>query len=132
MLPKSLEKTPMSYSAELRLTKGFIMHKMYHLGYTSGAHTSIDNLPKSCPDELRPFVDAAIRELKRERLLVPKPTSYGQQVTVQIAPTGFDYANAYRRKYGIPEEQYGKPQKQQKTQLLSMDVLRSLKLKKKR
>jgi len=122
----------MSHLDEVRLAKGFVMHKMYHLGYTSGSHTSIDNLPKSCPEELRPFIETAISELKRERLILTKPTSYGEQVTAPITATGFDYANNFRRKYNIPEEQYGKPSKPQKPQPLPDEVLRALKFKKKR
>jgi hypothetical protein len=104
---------------------------MYHLGYTSGQHTSIDNLPKSCPAELRPFFEEAIGDLMRERLLLKKPTSYGPQVTAAINPTGFDYANRYRRKYGLQEEEYGKPPRAERAEPLTPEELRKLKFRKK-
>jgi hypothetical protein len=104
---------------------------MYHLGYTSGQHTSIDNLPKSCPAELRPFVEEAIGDLMRERLLLKKPTSYGPQVTAAINPTGFDYANRYRRKYGLQEEEYGKPARAERAEPLTPEEIRKLKFREK-
>jgi hypothetical protein len=62
---------------EIRLTKGFIMQKMRSRKKVSGAHTSPDNLPKSCPEDLRPYVDEAIEALKREGLLSIHSTHYG-------------------------------------------------------
>jgi len=60
-----------------------------------------------------------------------KPTDYGPQVTAAINRTGFDYANLYRRKYGLQEEEYGKPTKQEKAEPLRPDELRKLKFRKK-
>jgi len=122
----------MSHIEEVRLAKGFVMYKLKSLGYTSGKHTSIDNLPKSCPDELRPFVDEAIRELLRERLLLPKPTSYGKQVTMVMSKSAFDYANLYAIRYGRDQEEYGKPHKPENAPPLPPEVLRALKFPKKK
>ena len=120
----------MPHVDDVRLAKGFIMHKMYRLGYTTGKHTSIDNLPKSCPKELRPFVQEAISDLVNEKLLVKKPTGYGPQVTALKSSVGFEYANVYRRRYGIKEEEYGKPSKSEKVQPLTSEELHKLKIRK--
>jgi len=42
----------MSTEERTKLAKGFVMNKMYSLGLIGGRHTSVDNLPKSCPHEL--------------------------------------------------------------------------------
>jgi len=122
----------MSHADEIRLAKGFIMYKMRHLGYMSGDHTSIDHLPKSCPEELAPYVRDAIRELLQERHLSKKPTEYGEEVTMIKSKTSYDYANLYARKYGLDEEEYGKPGKRDKAPPLPPEVLRALKFPKKK
>jgi len=122
----------MSYTDDVRLAKGFILYKLKHLGYTSGKHTSIDNLPKSCPVELRPFVPEAISQLLQERHLSSKPTGYGTQVTMITSKNAFDYSNLYCRRYGLEEEEYGKPHKPEKAPPLPADVLRALKFPKKK
>lgn len=122
----------MLHADEVRLAKGFIMHKMYGLGKTSGEHTSIDNLPKSCPERCRPYIKEAIAELFQERHLRKKPTSYGPQVTAIRSKTGYDYANFYRREFKIEEEEYGKPYQQKKIEPLSDEELHALKLRKNR
>ena len=103
----------MSQEAALRikLAKGFLMYKMHHLGYTDATtprHTSVDNLPKSCPPELRESVSDAVKELKRERLLVDKPASYGMQVFAVHTPSGYAHANAYANCAGLPPLEYGR------------------------
>jgi hypothetical protein len=128
----TFEQIPMSHTDEVRLAKGYIMNKMRHLGFTSGRHTSIDNLPKSCPEELRPYVAEAIRDLFREGHLSKKSTGYGVEVTMIKSRAAFDYANLYCRKYGLPEEEYGKPYRPTKAPPLPIDVLRALKFKKKK
>jgi hypothetical protein len=122
----------MSHIEEVRLAKGFIMYKLKHLGYTSGEHTSIDNLPKSCPEELRPFIAEAIRELLQERHLLPKPTGYGKQVTMVMSKSAFDYANLYAIRYDLEQEEYGKPHKPEKAPPLPPEALRALKFPKKK
>lgn len=93
----------MSVRGHAKLAKGFIINKMYILGYMGGRHTSPDNLRKSCPPEFEQYVKAAIEELRKERLLVIKPTSYGDQATAMMTDVGRDYANAYRRHVALPE-----------------------------
>ena len=122
----------MSHADEVRLAKGFILYKMKHLGYTSGEHTSIDNLPKSCPAELLPFIPEATRQLLQERHLLPKPTGYGRQVTMVMSKSAFDYANLYAKRYNLDQEEYGKPHKPENAPPLPPDVLRALKFSKKK
>lgn len=122
----------MSRLDAIRLAKGYIMHKMRHLGFTSGRHTSIDNLPKSCPEELRPYVAEATRDLFVEGHLSKKSTEYGVQVTAIKSKAAFDYANLYCRKYDLQEEEYGKPYRPTKAPPLPIEVLRALKFKEKK
>ncbi len=122
----------MSHMDEIRLAKGFIMQKMRSLRLVSGAHTSPDNLPKSCPEELRPYVDQAIEALKSEQLLSVHSTHYGPQVTAVRCKEMYDYANLYCKKYGLQVEEFGKPLKKQKAEPLPDDVLRALKFPKKK
>jgi hypothetical protein len=117
---------------EIRLAKGFIMQKMRSWRLVSGPHTSPDNLPKGCPKELRPYVNTAIEELKREQLLSVHSTGYGPQATAVLSKEMYDYANLYCRHYGLPEEEFGKPQKRRKAEPLPEDVLRALRFTKKK
>lgn len=118
----------MSTHDYLKLSKGFLMHKMYWLGYVGAKHTSVDNLPKSCPVELRNWVDRASNELLREGLLVPKPTSHGQHIFAVASPQGYDYANSYERHAGLPLMVYGKPQRNKRALPLSKEELHKLKI----
>ena len=113
------------------MQRGYITYKMRHLGFTSGRHTSINNLPKSCPEELSPYVDEGIRELFREGHLSKKSTEYGVEVTMIKSKAAFDYANLYCRKYNLQEEEYGKPHRPTKAPPLPTEVLHALKFKKK-
>ena len=62
--------------------KGKILHKLTRLGKFSHSHTSIDNLPKGFPPEVRKRVKDMAKELKKERILFSKPTSYGEEVSI--------------------------------------------------
>jgi len=119
----------MSGQDRTRLAKGFVLNKMYTLGYMGGRHTSLDNLPKSCPPELELHVKTAIEELRKERLLVVKPTNYGPQASAIMADLGRDYANAYRKHVNLPETDFN-PTKKDKASPLTKDELRKLKLRK--
>ena len=61
------------------------MHKLTRLGKFSHSHTSIDNLPKGFPPEVRKRVKDMAKELKKERILFSKPTSYGEEVSINPA-----------------------------------------------
>ncbi len=62
--------------------KGKILHKLTRLGKFKHSHTSIDNLPKGFPGELRGRIKILINELKKEGLLFSKPTAYGEEISV--------------------------------------------------
>lgn len=62
--------------------KGKILHKLTRLGKFKHSHTSIDNLPKGFPPETRGRVKQMAKELKKEGILLSKPTSYGEEVSV--------------------------------------------------
>lgn len=62
--------------------KGKILHKLTRLGKFKHSHTSIDNLPKGFPPEIRKRVKEMTKELKKEGILFSKPTSYGEEVSI--------------------------------------------------
>ena len=62
--------------------KGKILHKLTRLGKFKHSHTSIDNLPKGFPKELRGEVKDNVKELIKEEILSTKPTSYGVEVSI--------------------------------------------------
>ncbi len=62
--------------------KGKILHKLTRLGKFKHSHTSIDNLPKGFPGEMKGRVKTLINELKKEGLLFSKPTAYGEEISV--------------------------------------------------
>jgi len=62
--------------------KGKILHKLTRLGKFSHSHTSIDNLPKGFPSDIGKRVKDMAKELKKEGILFSKPTSYGEEVSI--------------------------------------------------
>jgi len=62
--------------------KGKILHKLTRLGKFKHSHTSVDNLPKGFPPEIRKRVKNMGKELKKENILLSKPTSYGEEVSI--------------------------------------------------
>lgn len=62
--------------------KGKILHKLTRMGKFSHSHTSIDNMPKGFPPEIRGKVKEMTKELKKEGILFSKPTSYGEEVSI--------------------------------------------------
>ena len=62
--------------------KGKILHKLTRLGKFTHSHTSIDNLPKGFPPEIKDRVRLMVKELKKEGILFSKPTSYGEEVSI--------------------------------------------------
>ena len=62
--------------------KGKVLHKLTRLGKFKHSHTSIDNLPKGFPPEIRGRVKNMAKELKKENILLSKPTSYGEEVSI--------------------------------------------------
>jgi len=64
--------------------KGKILDKIARYRYWGGKHTSIDNLPKGFPKHMRKYVMKLIKEMKRDNLIICKPTSYGEQVSLNL------------------------------------------------
>lgn len=64
--------------------KGKILHKLTRMGKFKHSHTSIDNLPKGFPKDVRGKVKDIIKELKKEEILFSKPTGYGEEVSVNL------------------------------------------------
>lgn len=62
--------------------KGFIVKKLFHHGYIGGRHTDIENLKKGLPGHIKGDVKEAAKELIKEGIIVPKPTSYGLHVSL--------------------------------------------------
>ena len=64
--------------------KGFIVKKLFHHGYIGGRHTDIENLKKGLPSHLRGDVKEVAKYLINEGILIPKPTSYGLHISLNI------------------------------------------------
>ena len=62
--------------------KGKVLHKLSRLGKFEHSHTSIDNLPKGFPVDMRVKFKDMVKELKKEGILLSKPTSYGEEVSI--------------------------------------------------
>ncbi len=62
--------------------KGKILNKLTRLGKFEHSHTSIDNLPKGFPKDIRGKVKDMVKELKKEGILLSKPTNYGEEVSI--------------------------------------------------
>lgn len=64
--------------------KGKILHKLTRLGKFQHSHTSIDNMQKGFPSNLRDRVKDLVKGLKKEGILIGKPTSYGEEVSINV------------------------------------------------
>lgn len=62
--------------------KGKILHKLARFGKFEHSHTAIENLQKYFPSDLRGRAKEAIEELKKDGILKPKRTSYGEQISI--------------------------------------------------
>jgi hypothetical protein len=65
--------------------KGKILHKLSRIGKFNHSHTSVDNLPKGFPVEIRGRAKDMTKELKKEGILFSKPTGYGEEVSINAA-----------------------------------------------
>lgn len=77
--------------------KGKILHKLTRMGKFSHSHTSVDNMPKGFPPEIRGKVKDMTKELKKESILFSKPTSYGEEVSIN--PSNRDKIMFYINKF---------------------------------
>jgi len=64
--------------------KGKVLHKLTRMGKFEHSHTSIDNLPKGFPSDLKGRVKDLVKELKKEKILISKPTSYGEEISINV------------------------------------------------
>lgn len=67
--------------------KGKVLHKLTRFGKFGHSHTAIEHLQKGFPAHLIGRVKENIRELKKERILLVKPTGYGEQVSIDVGMT---------------------------------------------
>lgn len=59
-----------------------ILRKLYRHRIIGGKHTAVENLTKGLPKHIVGDAKKAVDELIKEGLVVPKPTSYGLQVSL--------------------------------------------------
>ena len=64
--------------------KGKVLHKLTRMGKFEHSHTSIDNLPKGFPSDLKGRVKDLVKEMKKEKILISKPTSYGEEISINV------------------------------------------------
>ncbi len=64
--------------------KGKILHKLTRMGKFEHSHTAIENLQKGFPKDITGRVKDTIKELKKEQILIPKFTSYGEHTSINI------------------------------------------------
>jgi len=62
--------------------KCFIVKKLFQHGYIGRRHTDIENLKKGLPGHVKGDAKEAAKELIKEDILIPKPTSYGLHVSL--------------------------------------------------
>jgi len=67
--------------------KGKILHKLVRFGKFEHSHTAIENLQKGFPKDTAGRVKELIQELKKEGILKSKPTSYGEQTSINVDKT---------------------------------------------
>ena len=67
---------------EKQQLKCFVVKKLFQHGYIGGRHTDIENLKKGLPGHVKGDVKEAAKELIKEEILIPKPTSYGLHVSL--------------------------------------------------
>ncbi|MBS3128731.1 hypothetical protein J4410_06315 [Candidatus Woesearchaeota archaeon] len=62
--------------------KKIILRKLYRHRIIGGKHTAIEHLTKGLPKHIIGEAKDAVNELIKERLIMPKYTSYGLQVSL--------------------------------------------------
>ncbi len=72
----------MSVIISMELYKQAVLEKLYKLRYIGGRHTSEDNVTKGFPKHARKDVKKALKALIKEGYIIPKPTSYGLEVSL--------------------------------------------------
>ncbi|MBI2146775.1 hypothetical protein HYU22_05550 [Candidatus Woesearchaeota archaeon] len=67
--------------------RGKVLHKLSRFGKFQHSHTAIEHLQKGFPPHLGGRVKENIHELKKEGILLSKPTNYGEQVSINVEMT---------------------------------------------
>lgn len=77
--------------------KAGIIHKLMRRNKWGHSHTSIDNITKGFPSHLGKELKKAAKELIKEGLIIPKPTSYGLEISLN--PERGDEIKRINRKF---------------------------------
>lgn len=78
----NLKYTVISTIANMELYERAVLEKLYKLRYIGGRHTSKDNVIKGFPKHARKDIRKAVKVLIKEGYILPKPTSYGLEVSL--------------------------------------------------
>lgn len=80
--------------------KGKILHKLTRKGKFEHSHTAIELLQKGFPKDIIGRVKDMIKQLKKEGILIPKQTSYGEQISINLDKIDkvMEYVEAFLRK----------------------------------
>lgn len=70
----------------IKVIKRLILIKLTEHRYWQHKHTSIHNLPKGLPQNLRNtgLIDKAIKDLIKNGWLLTKPTDYGLEISLNV------------------------------------------------
>jgi hypothetical protein len=64
--------------------KAMILHKLSKKRKWGESHTAIENVSKGVPSHLKGKLKELAEELIKEGFIVPKPTSYGLQISLNV------------------------------------------------
>lgn len=80
--------------------KGKVLHKLVRFGKFEHSHTAIEHLQKGFPGHLIGRVKENIDELRKEGILLMKPTNYGMQVSINVEMTErvMEYINLFLKR----------------------------------
>ncbi len=80
--------------------KGKILHKLVRFGKFEHSHTAIEHLQKGFPGHLGARIKENIDELKKEKILLTKPTNYGMHVSINVDMTDkvMEYINLFLKR----------------------------------
>ena len=59
-----------------------ILEHMYRHNLIGGKHTAIENASKGVPKHMRGAAESAVKKLIKEGWILPKPTNYGLQISL--------------------------------------------------
>ncbi len=65
--------------------KAMILHKLAKRRKWGESHTAFENVAKGVPSHLKGKLKDLAEELIKEGFIVPKPTSYGLQISLNVA-----------------------------------------------